>query len=141
MIKKAKLSPAFNLLLSIPGVGKLTTATIIGEIGDINRFPTVKKLVAFAGLDPSVYESGKFRSTHNSISKRGSTHLRKALYQAASAGIRKTNEVPNNPILYNYYSKKVNEGKAKKVAIIAAAHKLLRIIYGVWKNDESFRIN
>lgn len=72
----------------------------------------------FAGLDPSVYESGKFRSTHNSISKRGSTHLRKALYQAASAGIRKTNEVPNNPILYNYYSKKVNEEKTKKLLLL-----------------------
>jgi len=137
--KKAKLSPAFNLLLSIPGIGKLTAATIISEIGDISRFSTVKKLVAFAGLDPSVYESGKFKSSHNKISKRGSTHLRKALYQAASAGIRKSKESPNNLVLYNYYIKKINEGKIKKVAIIATAHKLLRIIYGIWKKGELFR--
>ena len=138
---KAKLSPAYNLLLSIPGVGELTAATIIGEIGDISRFSTVKKLVAFAGLDPSVYESGKFKSSHNKISKRGSTHLRKALYQAASAGIRKSKGSPNNSILYDYYIKKVNEGKAKKVAIIACAHKLLRIIYGIWKKGETFRVD
>ncbi len=66
---KAELSPAYNLLLSIPGVGELTAATIISEIGDISRFSTVKKLVAFSGLDPSVYESGKFKSSHNKISK------------------------------------------------------------------------
>jgi len=140
--EKAKLTPAFNLLLSIPGVGELTAATIISEIGDISRFSTVKKLVAFAGLDPSVYESGKFKSSHNRISKRGSTHLRKALYQAASAGVRKSKKgSPNNSILYDYYIKKVDEGKAKKVAIIAVAHKLLRIIYGMWKNGEFFRVD
>ncbi len=139
--KKAKLSPAFRPLLSIPGVGGLTAATIIGEIGDISRFATVKKLVAFSGLDPSVYESGKFKSSHNKISKRGSTHLRKALYQAASAGIRKSKGSPNNSILYDYYIKKINEGKAKKVALIATAHKLLRIIYGIWKKDEYFRVD
>jgi len=115
--EKAKLTPAFILLLSIPGVGELTAATIISEIGDISRFSTVKKLVAFAGLDPSVYESGKFKSSHNRISNRGSTHLRKALYQAASAGVRKSKKgSPNNSILYDYYIKKVDEGKAKKVA-------------------------
>jgi len=139
--EKAKLTPAFTLLLSIPGVGELTAATIISEIGDISRFSTAKKLVAFAGLDPSVYESGKFKSSHNRISKRGSTHLRKALYQAASAGVRKSNGSPNNSILHDYYIKKVDEGKAKKVAIIAVAHKLLRIIYGMWKNGEFFRVD
>lgn len=140
--EKAELTPAFNLLLSVPGVGELTAATIISEIGDISRFSTAKKLVAFAGLDPSVYESGKFKSSHNRISKRGSTHLRKALYQAASAGVRKSKKgSPNNSILYDYYIKKTDEGKAKKVAIIAVAHKLLRIIYGMWKNGEFFRVD
>jgi len=139
IIKQAELSPAFTLLRSIPGVGELTAATIIGEVGDISRFNTVKKLVAFSGLDPSVYESGKFKSSNNRISKRGSSHLRKALYQAACAGIRKPNGSPNNQLLYDYYTRKVDEGKAKKVAIVAAAHKLLRIVYAVWKKGEMFR--
>lgn len=70
LIAQAKLSPIFHLILSIPGVGELTAATILSEIGDIHRFPTVKQLVAFAGLDPSVFESGKFKATNNKISKR-----------------------------------------------------------------------
>ena len=84
-----QLSDAFPLLLSIPGVGKLTAATIIGEIGDVSRFPTVKQLGAFSGLDPSVYQSGRFTASNNKISKRGSPHLRRALYQATQAAVRK----------------------------------------------------
>jgi transposase len=64
---------------------------------------------------------------HNKIFKCSSTHLRKGLYQAISAGIRKSKGSPNNSVLYAYYIKKVNKGKAKKVAIITVTHKLLRI--------------
>lgn len=58
MIEQASLFPVFPLLRSIPGVGELTAATILAEIGDISRFLTPKQLVAFAGLDPAVFESG-----------------------------------------------------------------------------------
>jgi transposase len=130
----AEFSSAFPLLLSIPGVGKLTAATIIGEIGAVSRFSNVKKLVAYSGLDPSVYQSGRFKATNNKISKRGSPYLRKALYQATKAATRKYKGKPNNKTLYDYYTKKVAEGKHTKVACIATCNKLLRIIYGIWKN-------
>jgi len=138
--KCAKLSPVFPLLLSIPGVGKLTAASIIGEIGDIHRFPTTKQLVAYAGLDPSVYQSGRFKATNNKISKRGSTYLRKSLYQATTAAVRKVKGKPNNQLLYDYYTQKREQGKPYKVAVIATSNKLLRTIYGVWKNNEMFEI-
>jgi flagellin-specific chaperone FliS len=66
--------------------------------------------------------------------------LRKALYQATRAAVRKYNEKPNNQVLYDYYTKKISEGKHKNVALIATCHKLLRIIYGVWKNDKLFKL-
>lgn len=140
IIEQASLSPVFPLLLSIPGVGELTAAAILAEIGDISRFPSSKQLVAFAGLDPSVFESGKFKSTNNRISKRGSSYLRKALYQATVIAISKRCSGVVNPVLYGYYSKKLSEGKPYKVAIIAASSKLLRIIYGIWTSRQPFSI-
>lgn len=101
------LSPAYLLLRSIPGVGELTATIILSEIGNVLNFPTVKHLVAFSGLDPSVFESGKFKSTNNSISKRGSSYLRKALYQATVAGIVKHKGGPADSILHE---KKLSEG-------------------------------
>lgn len=141
MIKWAKHSPHYELLLSIPGVGELTASTILSEIGDINRFPTEKQLIAYAGIDPSVYQSGTFRASKNKISKRGSTYLRKALYQATCAGLYKRPYGYTNPILKTYYDKKVSEGKSSKVAIIATSNKLLRIIYGMLKSNKPFDIN
>ncbi len=138
MVKLARLSPQFELLLSIPGVGEVTAATILSEVGDVLNFPTVKQLVAFSGLDPSVFQSGRFKATKNKISKRGSSHLRKALYQATVAGIRKRKGKPANPVIYEFYSKKLSEGKAPNVAIIAASNKLLRIIYGMLKSRTTF---
>lgn len=141
MVEQASLSPVFTLLRSIPGVGDLTAATILGEIGDISRFPSSKQLVAFAGLDPSVFESGKFKSTNNRISKRGSSYLRKALYQATVVAISKRNSGVLNPVLYDYYSSKLSQGKPSKVAIVATSSKLLRIIFGIWKSRQPFIIS
>lgn len=139
MICQAETFPAYSLLRSIPGVGPLTAATILGEIGDIQRFPSAKQLTAYAGLDASVFESGTtFKSRSNKISKRGSTYLRKALYQATFAGISKQKNGVRNPDLYEFYQRKKDEGKIHKVALIAASHKLLRIIYGVWTNQVPF---
>lgn len=73
---------------SIPGIGEKIAATIISEIGEIDRFDHPKKLVAFAGVDPSVFESGKFTATKNRITKRGSSRLRHALYMAVRCAIR-----------------------------------------------------
>lgn len=134
-----KLSPDFQLLLSIPGVGEVTAATILGEIGDISNFDTAKQLVAYAGLDPSVYQSGSFRAKNTKISKRGTPYLRKALYQAASAAVRKRPNGPCNSVLYEYYTNKVNTGKPPKVALVATCNKLLRIIFGILSSKTEFR--
>lgn len=138
MISQASLSPVYSLLRSIPGVGELTAVTILAEIGDVKRFPTSKQLVAFSGLDPSVFESGKFKATNNRISKRGSTYLRKALYQAVFIGTGVRSGRPVNPSLHAFYTKKVAEGKSRKVAMIACCNKLLRIIYGIWRSGTPF---
>lgn len=141
ILQWASLQSDYELLCSIPGVGPLTAATILGEIGDICNFPSSKQLVAFAGLDPSVYQSGKFTSRNNKISKRGSTYLRKALYQATVVGISNRKKGPVNEILFEFYSRKKSEGKASKVAIIATCNKLLRMIYGVMKNKVPYTVN
>lgn len=137
----AKEIPVYDLLKTIPGVGGITAATILAEIEDASKFSSDHQLTAYAGLDASVFESGKFKASKNKISKRGSGHLRRALVQAAKAGIRKTKKGPLNPLLNDYYSKKVAEGKPKMVALVATANKLLRIIYGMWRKNEPFRLD
>ncbi|WP_419150322.1 IS110 family transposase [Lysinibacillus xylanilyticus] len=77
-----------NIIRSIPGIGEKIAATIVSEIGEIERFNHPKKLVAFAGLDPSVLKSGTFKGTYNRITKRGSSRLRQALYMAVKCAIR-----------------------------------------------------
>lgn len=129
----------YALLRTIPGVGPLTAAILIAEIGDIKRFPSVKQLTAFAGLDSAVHESGTFKSKKNRISKRGSSYLRTAFYQATVAGISKQIHGPRNSILFQFYQQKRDEGKPAKVAIVATSHKLLRITFGMWNSGSAFQ--
>ncbi|MEK4748348.1 IS110 family transposase [Niallia sp. FSL W8-0177] len=142
----AKEIEEYNIIKSIPGIGEKIAATIISEVGEIDRFTSPKKLVAFAGIDPSVFESGKFRATQNRITKRGSSRLRHALYMAVGAAIRdkrkaRTDEqlLPRNKRLREYYDKKREEGKPYKVTIIACANKLLHWIYALLKNKSTFQ--
>ena len=141
IVAAAKEMPVYALLNTIPGVGGITAATILAEIEDPGKFRSDHQLTAYAGLDASVFQSGKFKAAKNKISKRGSGHLRRALVQAAMAGVRNIKKKPINPILHHYYSKKVSEGKPKMVALIATANKLLRIIYGMWRKNEAFRLD
>jgi transposase len=136
----------YEILQSIPGVGEKIAATIISEIGEIDRFNDAKKLVAFAGIDPSVYSSGKFTASVNRITKRGSCRLRHALYMAVQSGIRdsrkkKTTDeiIPRNRRLREFYNKKREEGKPFRVAIIACVNKLLHWIYALLKSRTSFQ--
>ena len=136
----------FEILQSIPGVGEKIAATIISEIGEIDRFNDAKKLVAFAGIDPSVYSSGKFTALVNRITKRGSCRLRHALYMAVQSGIRdsrkkKTTDeiIPRNKRLREFYDKKRKEGKPFRVAIIACVNKLLHWIYALLKSRTTFQ--
>ncbi len=142
----AKEIEEYEIIQSIPGVGEKIAATIISEIGEIERFNHPKKLVAFAEIDPSVYSSGRFTVSINRITKRGSSRLRQALFMAVQCGIRdarkqKTSEeiIPRNKKLRKFYDKKREEGKPFRVAIIACANKLLHWIYALLKRKEAFQ--
>lgn len=142
----AKEIEEYEIIKSIPGIGEKIAATIISEIGEIDRFNHPKKLVAFAGVDPSVFESGRFRASINRITKRGSSRLRHALYLAVCCAIRDkrkkktTDEIlPRNKKMREFYDKKRNEGKPFRVAIIACVNKLLHWIYALLKNKTVFQ--
>jgi transposase len=121
-------------LTTIPGVGAVLAATILAEIGDVGRFPSFRALVAYAGLDPSVFESGQFQGKRQHLSKRGSPYLRRALYLAThSAHLR-------NPDLDDYLQRKLAEGKPYKAALVATARKLLARIYIVLKEGRPFEV-
>lgn len=121
-----------KIITSIPGVGIITGAMIISEIGDINNFTSPDQLLAFAGLDPTVYQSGEFEASHTKITKRGSKYLRWAIHQVSS-GIWKWDKT-----FKDYYLKKINEGKHHFVAIGHIAKKLVRVIFSLLKNKQSF---
>jgi transposase len=134
------ISPALELLQSIPGIGFLTAATIIAEIGDFSAFSKPKKLVAYFGIDPSVMQSGEFTGTRNKMSKRGSKLLRRVLYTTALANIRtKRNSEPCNPVLMDFYKRK-SQSKPKKVALGAVMHKLVYIIFAVLRDRKPFEL-
>jgi transposase len=142
----AKEVEEYHIIKSIPGIGEKIAATIISEIGEIDRLNNPKKLVAFAGVDPSVFESGKFSATKNRITKRGSSRLRHALYMAVRCAIRdcrkkKTTDeiIPRNKRMREFYDKKRDEGKPFKVAVIACVNKLLHWIYAILKSRTSFQ--
>ena len=110
-------------ITSIPGIGLAMGAQILAEIGDFENFDSPDKILAYAGLSPSTYQSGKLYSTHAKMEKRGSRYLRYALFNA-------TKFVCNwNPIFSEYLSKKRAKGKHYNVAISHAAKKLVRVIY------------
>jgi len=126
------LSETTQQITTIPGIGITTAATIIGELGDLTRFPNVASVIAYAGLDPKVADSGT-TSKKRSVSKRGSKYLRTAIWQAAVVSILYNKE------LKTFYEKKRSEGKPKQVALGAVANKLTRIIYAVLKSGEPFQ--
>ena len=121
-------------ITTIPGIGTVLGAVILSEFGDINRFDKPSQLVAYAGIDATVSQSGEYEGTHNVMSKRGSPYLRKALFQAALVASN------SDPVLKAYYQKKRAEGKHHKTCIGAIARKLCNIIYSVLKNDKPYQV-
>ena len=109
-----------------------TGAAILSEIGDIYKFDSPRKLVAFAGLDATVTQSGEFEAAHNVMSKRGSPYLRKAIFQSALIASFK------DPVLSVYYQKKRAEGKHHLTCVGAVARKMCNIIYAVLKNNQPY---
>ena len=121
----AKKSKYFKPINSIYGIGKFTTAIIIAELGDINRFNNIKELTAYCGLDPSIKQSGKSVDTHGPISKAGNKYMRKILYIAYSNIIRLTAISKKENDIEVYYRKKRNEGKRHYTSVVACITKLL----------------
>lgn len=120
-----------QVILSIPGIGEITGAMILSEIGNINKFSSADKLLAFAGLDPSVYQSGQYEANLK-ISKRGSKYLRWAIHQASFIIYQ------HDKTFSDYYHKKAKEGKEHYVIIGHVEKKLIRVIYSLLKNNKSF---
>ncbi len=121
-----------KLLSTIPGVGPIIAPVLISEIGDINNFKNVKSLVAFAGIDPKVKQSGIGLKHNTHLTKRGSPYLRQSLFQAASIA-----RIHDKELMY-YYQKKRDEGKRYKEATVAVSRKVLNRVYAVLKRQTPF---
>lgn len=119
-------------ILSIPGISYVTAAFILAEIGDINNFDSPAKLQAFAGLDPSTYQSGKFTASHAVMVKRGSKYLRWALLTATRLVCM------NNKTFNDFKNKKLAEGKHYFVALSHTSKKLIRVIYYLLKTNKNY---
>jgi len=122
-------------LRTIPGVGPAIAATLIAEIGDINRFSELDKLVAYIGVHPaekSSGEKGKNPETSWRMSKAGNAYLRTALYRMAIVGIQ------HNPLIRAHYARKRAQGKSKMNAVGHCMKKALAIVWGVWRSGTDF---
>lgn len=120
-------------ITTIPGIGTRMGAMILAEIGDFSRFDSPDKILAYAGLSPSTYQSGKMDNCYSHMEKRGSRYLRYALFNATKFVCLW------NPTFAEYLAKKRAEGKHYNVAISHAAKKLVRIIYAMQKSGEPYR--
>lgn len=120
-------------ILTIPGISYRMGAMILSEIGSFSKFDSPDKILAFAGLSPSTYQSGKLNSSHSHMEKRGSRYLRYALFNA-------TKFVCNwDPIFNAYLLKKRSEGKHYNVAISHATKKLVRVMFQLEKTGQAFQ--
>lgn len=121
-------------LLTIPGVGINSAAAIIGEFNNFNGFPNADKLLAYAGMECSRYQSGT-KDCYGHMVKRGSPHLRYVLMNLA---ISLKN---HNSVFADYYLKKRDEGKHYRVALTHVVRKFLRIAFKLVSSDEKFNID
>lgn len=140
MIKLAQELSDFSIIKSIPGIGDNLAARIIAELGDMTRFKKKNELVAFAGLDPRISESGKNDGDHMHITKKGNKRLRCLLYLAVTCSIRLKRD--DNSIKDFYIKKKQQSNPmCSKAAKTACASKLVRIIYSMCKTGELYQYN
>ena len=119
-------------ILTIPGISYRMGAMILAEIGDFSRFDSPDKILAYAGLSPSTYQSGQLESSHSHMEKRGSRYLRYALFNAAKFVCKW------DPVFAAYLVKKRAEGKHYNVAVSHAAKKLVRVIYQLEKSGHAY---
>src|SRR5699024_7965992 len=117
---------------TITGISDVTACVILGEIGSIHRFERPEQLVAFAGLDASVHQSGDFNSNRTRLSKRGSPYLRRALWQAAFVASN------HDPALSLPYQKLRNRGKAHGTAVGDVTSKLTNIVFTIVRDNKPY---
>ena len=126
MLNLASTLPEFPVVMDMFGVGPTLGPQLIAEIGDVRRFQSKKALVGFAGIDPPPNQSGKFNANSRSISKRGSSSLRRTLFLVMGVYLKQS---PADEPVYQFMCRKRAEGKPYKVYMMASANKFLRVYY------------
>nr|OLS54450.1 transposase IS116/IS110/IS902 family protein [Sporomusa sphaeroides DSM 2875] len=121
-------------ITTIPGIGYRMGAMILSEVGDFSRFDSPDKILAYAGLSPSTYQSGQLKNCYAHMEKRGSRYLRYAIFNATKFVCLW------DPVFAAYLARKRAEGKHYNVAISHAAKKLVRLIYALVKSGEPYRL-
>jgi len=129
---ESKIQENLNILTSMKGIGNKTATNFLIEIGgDISLFESHRKLIAMAGLDPAVYQSGK-SDRKGKISKRGNRHLRRVIW------LMTTKVIQFNARFKQYHLKRMKDGLPYKMAVMATAHKLIRVLYAMLRNKTVF---
>ena len=130
--KDEVLKTKIEYLLSIPGVGMVTATVIVAETNGFAAITSIKQLTSYAGLDVSISESGTWKGK-SKISKRGNSHIRKAVYMPALSKIRKDKQTKQ------FYERLKEKKGVGMVAVIAVGRKLLGLMYTLWKKEEIFK--
>ncbi len=123
-----------KIVTSVEGISNGTGTTFLAELGDINNYENHKKLIAYAGIDPTVYQSGKYQGT-SKISKRGNKHLRRVLW------LMTVNVIHHNNMFKEYYQKKKQAGLPYKKAVLATMHKLTRMLFAMLSHKQQYAKN
>jgi len=121
-----------DILTSMKGIGEKTAVNFLIEMGgDVRAYENDKKLIAAAGLDPSTYQSGKYERTSR-ISKKGNRHLRRVIW------LMTRRVITSNELFRAHYLKRRKDGLPYKMAVLATAHKLIRVMYAMLKHQTYF---
>ena len=121
-----------DIITSVDGISAITGSTFLAELGDIHAFSSSKHVIAFAGLDPSIHQSGQYEGISR-ISKRGNRHLRRIVFLMTLCVVRSQN------VFREYFLRRKEEGLPPKKAILATAHKLLRVLFAMLSSKSYFR--
>lgn len=136
IVELAKETKEFNLIVSIVGIGENLAARIIAELGDLSKFKNKSQVISYAGLDPMIRQSGQRKGEHLSITKKGNKYLRCLLYMAAVCNYRLAKDDPI--YLFNQRKRQQSAPLKPKAANIAAAHKMLAMIFGMSLNNTEY---
>jgi transposase len=129
---EASMIEDLEIITSIKGISNNTATAFLAEIGNVHNYPASKNLIAFAGIDPAVYQSGKYEG-RGRISKRGNRHLRRVIWLMTICVIQ------HNNIFRAHFAKKRQTGHPYKKAVLSTAHKLVRVIYSMLSQRTHFR--